>query len=251
MMTPCPVRPSGPGPLAEVVRWMEKEIRALQPIPAPGEFVSTGPRGVVRRPIGKGPSGSSSSVIIAQVFNEGADAIECSTDGGDTVFVVMKPEPLRLSRMLYWGGSYAMGDFYPTITQETDQTIWDAWGYVINIATGIGSPGVTIQERRVVWPSWVEIYATSTTVNSPRPMTLVVNPARERNLVCAVVPGAGRVNQADLKEDVSGDTVVNYVDITPGRHWMPIDEIRQEQSVTDVSDATSIIGYVDNSPQNT
>lgn len=46
-MQPCPVRPSGSGQLSEVVRWMERELQRLQPVPAPGDIVTKTPRGML------------------------------------------------------------------------------------------------------------------------------------------------------------------------------------------------------------
>ena len=97
-MQPCPVRPSGSGQLSEVVRWMEREIRALQPIGAPGVLTSSGPRGVVRRPLGGGESGASPILTRMLVLNVLEDTLECSDTGGDTVtHTVYKPWHLRVS----------------------------------------------------------------------------------------------------------------------------------------------------------
>ena len=118
-MQPCPVRPSGPGPLAEVVRWMEREIRALQPIPAPGELVSTGPRGVVRRPLNAGGAGGGGGAPLKRLFivNVLEDTLECSDEGDFTVtHTVFKPWHLRV-------GSYAAYDG-GVLTAFEDSNTW-------------------------------------------------------------------------------------------------------------------------------
>lgn len=245
-----PELPPSAGPLAELERRLLGYIEQLRIEEGIGYRLHPSSRGV--RLELDAPGGSpAASVILAEVVTEGADALECTVDAGVSTFVVMKPEPLRLSWML--------GDFlaevrhiylhHSTVVQVVDQGIWDQYGYVLSVKPNSQLPSVQ-EEYQAIWPPYVDAIGSDTAssaVNQPRPVNLTY--ARTVNLVCARVSGAGRVNLADLASDDLGDTVVNYVDITPGRRWMPTDVIRQTQVVMDVPGGTAI-GSVDNQPDN-
>ncbi len=251
-MKPPPFIPTGSGPLAEFARWVQGELRALQPIPAPGMLTSTGPRGVAQS-ARKGASALvEGSVIMAEVVTEGADALLCTVDGGATTFAVMKPEPLRRSWNVADYSAVARHIYFlhSTVAQVVDQGIWDQWGYVLSVKPNSLGGGTVQEEYQAIWPPYVDAVGSdsaSTTINAPR----VVNQTFGRvvNVICARVSGAGRVNAAYLEDDVAGDTVVSYADITPGRAWLPLDVITQIQQVYDTPSGM-VIGAVDNQPNN-
>ena len=93
-MHPCPVRPSGSGQLSEVVRWMERELQRLQPVPSPGELVSQTPRGIVRRPVvNLSAAQSESPVERLLLVTEHTQYLFCQRVTDDSVtFYVAKPE---------------------------------------------------------------------------------------------------------------------------------------------------------------
>lgn len=239
-----------PGPLGEALRHLAQgnaENRVQES--ATLRVAQRGPAGVQLEVKSPADAGGGLSLLSASVIAEGADALLCSTDGGATTFVVMKPEPLRLSRMLAYVGApdFPMGEFYPTITQVMTQAVWDKWGYVINVKTNLRLPLVD-EEDRVVWPSWVDVDTTGST-STPVNQVRVDLTDLARSIIIARVQGCGVVNAADLREDGAGDTTVNHVDITPGRGWHAIDEVSQVQAVYDAPGGTQI-GTVDNLPPN-
>ncbi len=147
-----------------------------------------------------------------------------------------------MARMLAFAGFHWTGGMYPTITQETDQTIWDAFGYVVRVVTGLESPN-TIVENQTVWPQYVSYAGGSTPVNQIREES-----GFAKTLSCARIVGVGRIDIADLAENlIGGDTYVDFVDITPGRVWLACDAIQQKQFVYG---AGGVIGRVDNYPYN-
>lgn len=200
-------------------------------------------------PVELGATPPEDAVICARVVSEGADALFCTLDGGESVFAVMKPEPLRLSWVLgdWFGSVQNILQFSPTVTQVVDQAVWDALGYVINFRTNIDYPAVS-EEHQAVWPPWVDNigpYSVSSPVNQPR--TADHGSGRITNIVCARVVAIGRVNNSELREDPAGEIVVNYVDITPGRSWVATDVIHQQQ---EVRSGGALVGIVDNTPTN-
>lgn len=246
-----PELPPSAGPLAELERRIIGYLEQLRIEEGIGYRVQPGSRGVRLELDAPGES-LAPQILLAEVVTEGADALECTVDGGVTTFVVMKPEPLRLSWMLgdYLAEVRHIYKHHATVVQVVDQGLWDQYGYLLSVKPNSGLPSVQ-EEYQAIWPPYVDAIgndSTSSTVNQPRPVNLTYG--RTVNLICARVSGAGRVNAADLLSDlVSGDTVVSYVDITPGRRWMPTDVIRQTQVVMDVPGGTAI-GSVDNQPDN-
>jgi hypothetical protein len=171
----------------------------------------------------------------------------------------MKPEPLRLKTIL--GGSVVgglgqvgQGGLGFATSQETDQTIWDTFGYVVRIQNTQRLPMV-VEENQVVWPPWVDTAGNgqdSTPVNFVR--TANGAHGRLQNIVCARLNNAWLIDDATLEWVMVGDILVgspqnvSFVDITPGRTWVPLDVIEQMQTVVDGTFQT--IGTVDNSPLN-
>lgn len=232
-MKPCPVRPSSGSQLAEFVRWAEAEIRALQPIPTPGTLTGRGPNGTFRAVLENSVPQSSAPIIQASVVREWRDCLDCSTDGGATTFKVMKPEPLRVSRVGEYGtgGTLYMGQD-PTIALQTNATVWAKIGFVLEF-TWPDTPDNRVGSM-TVWPQWVNGENVGSTVNLHR------EPGASettRFILCAAVNGVAEIVASTGTEAIGGggDTTVNFVDVTAGRDWRFIDEITQQLSVDDVS----------------
>lgn len=215
---------------------------------APGETGARTTRGVVRNAQGGAvpTTGLAGAIFSAVVYSEGNDALICSSDGGATLFPVMKPHPLRVSRMLVYSGSVLMGDFLALVTQNTNMGYFETWGFVMRFQNKAFLPQV-VEQDMTVWPTYLDL-CTTTGLNLIRENTFDTSVQRE--IMVAESTGCGKVNSTDLMENILGDTPVNHVDITPGRTWRAIDEIYQSQVVTDTIGGTAL-GIVDNSPLNT
>lgn len=242
---------TGLGPIGALLEQHRRALLALWPSETPSIRPEVRPDGMRLHAKGAG-GGGSTAVIMAEVVSEGADALLCTVDGGATTFAVMKPEPLRRSWNVadYSAVSRHIYFLHSTVAQVVDQAVWDQWGYVLSVKPNSLGGGSVQEEYQAIWPPYVDALGddtTSTTVNAPR----VVNQTFGRvvNVICARVSGAGRVNAADLADDVAGDTIVSFVDITPGRAWLPLDVITQIQEVYDMPGGT-VIGAVDNQPNN-
>lgn len=227
-----------PGKLGNALDRLWQAVQRQKVIAGHGLRTEETPGGVAVHCLNTPMPPPATAVIIAQIVTEGYDALECTVDGGATTFVVMKPEALRMSRMVfdYNGGSYFIAGTTPTITQNT--SVWDAVGFALDWETNAGAPDPRT-ETQIIWPPYVDMVTGSTSVNTPRsPQS-----SEAKNLICARVSGAGRVDLSNLTENPAGDTVVGFVDITGSRAWRALDEVMQTQDVRDVG---GIIGRVDN-----
>lgn len=238
-----------PKSYASLLDWARKAhplLQALCPVETPSVVPDVRPDGTrYAAKVGGGPPAV--PIITALVVGEGLDALICTVDNGATTFYVMKPEPLRMAWQCGVGAIGQNGELLGA-AQETDQTIWDSFGYVVRMQNELLLPEV-VEENQVVWPPWVDSvgpYSTTTPVNQIRVPNLVAGgDPRQVNVICARLANYWSIDIADLSE--GGDEQVSYVDITPGRAWTPLSVITQDQEVRDI---TGVLGYVDNSPTN-
>ena len=240
---PGPI-PNGNGKLSEHLRFIYEELRKLQPIFAPGQTGARTTRGVVldqRQPAAA--AAAAAAAVVAEVIAEGNDALLCSTDGGVTSFPVMKPYPLRVSRMMVYDGGVKMGDALTLVSQTTSSGDFEEWGFILRFQNKAFLPSV-VEQDLTVWPQYLD-FCTTTGLNLLRQNTFDTEILREVFVIKS--PGCGKVNATDLRENILGDTSVDYMDITPGRTWRSISELRQAQPVFDILGGTQI-GTVDNDP---
>ena len=241
---PGPI-PNGPGKLSEHLRFIYEELRKLQPIFAPGQTGARTTRGVVLNERQPAPQAAAAAgaAIVAEIITEGNDALLCSTDGGVTSFPVMKPHPLRVSRMMVYDGGVKMGDALALVSQTTSSGDFDEWGFVLRIQNKDFLPTV-VEQDVTVWPQYLD-FCTTTGLNLLRQNTFDTEILREVLVIKST--GCGKVDATDLRENILGDTSVDYMDITPGRTWRSLSELRQVQQVFDILGGTAI-GTVDNEP---
>ncbi len=233
---------------------LEQRVRALlneRRIVESGTIrvAQSGPGGTqleVKEPAGAAASGP--QIVSAPVLQEGMDALLCLI--GDAEVVVMKPEPLRLSWMVR--AAFVLNQI-SEVTQVTDPDAWQDFGYVINYRNRNLSP-LVLDEWQVVWPPWVDNVGGSPELNVPRtPHFGESTPSRAVELICARVSKTVWVDSATLRqlefgEEPEGELLnVAWVDITPGRVWVPLDVARQKQQVYLAGEPN---GVVDNYPDN-
>jgi len=103
---------------------------------------------------------------------------------------------------------------------------------------------MVVEQDVTVWPQYLD-FCTTTGLNLLRQNTFDTEILREVLVIKST--GCGKVDATDLRENILGDTSVDYMDITPGRTWRSLSELRQVQQVFDILGGTAI-GTVDNEP---
>jgi len=93
MMRPCPIRSSSGSNLGELVRWVESELKRLQPVSTPGMLTNVSPNGTSRVPLR--PQGAAAIAKVERLFlsGENAKSLICArVSDEDAIFFVAKPE---------------------------------------------------------------------------------------------------------------------------------------------------------------
>lgn len=234
---PLPLSSGFNGRLGRLLDSILAELRGQRPVPGVGTLSggnSLGSSRTVALPGGSKPT----APVMAWVWREWPDALECTLDGGSTFFWVMKPEMLRPSRVEQWGGggSQWMLANTPTFTLNTDSTAWNHYGFNLLASWPNGvSPALT--GLMVVWPAWLDKDPTTgTAVNSVLDRDTTAASANfRRDVLCIPVTGAATIDGATGLEDLAGagDTRVDWVAAGDGRAWRFIDEITQQLIVVD------------------
>ncbi len=155
-MKPPPFIPTGSGPLAEFARWVQGELRALQPIPAPGMLTSTGPRGVAQSTKKGGPATPLPTEFRRLlVTREGWAAVEGEDDNGNLV-VALKPSAILFNMGIHTTTLYEFAGHPMTAVRETDLGTWpEEHGFFLKIRN-TNQPGAPNEYwHEMVWPPYI------------------------------------------------------------------------------------------------